>query len=74
VFSIVQAASTLAAAFRSLLEDVVLGFASGGIAGALVRVVRGSAWTDPRASLVVSRWALFGAGIALSTRLIEEVV
>jgi hypothetical protein len=70
---IVHAATTAATGLRSLFEDMALGFTTGGIAGVIVRVVRGSRWSEGHSTLVVGRWGLVGVVCALGWRLFNEI-
>jgi hypothetical protein len=56
----VQAAAALAADARSFLDDLGRGFVLGGVAGAIVVVLRKSRIPAARQTLVLSRWTLAG--------------
>jgi hypothetical protein len=57
---IVQVATTLVAEVRSPVDDVGRGFVVGGVAGAIVVVLRRSRLPPSRQVLVLSRWTLAG--------------
>lgn len=56
----VQAASAFAADVRSLVDDMSRGFVVGGVAGAVVVVLRKARIPDAKRSLILSRWTLAG--------------
>lgn len=55
-----QAASAFAADVRSLVDDMSRGFVVGGVAGAVVVVLRKARIPDAKRSLILSRWTLAG--------------
>jgi hypothetical protein len=70
----IQAASTLAADARSLVDDLGRGFMSGGIAGAVYVVFCRSRSSQARQALVISVCGLVGVSLALLIRILAEVI
>ena len=70
---VAHATSALEAGVRLLLQDIVLGFALGGIAGFVVRERHGSGWPEERRNLMVGRWGLVGVGFVLFLRALSEI-
>jgi hypothetical protein len=70
----VQAASTLAADVRSLVDDLGRGFMSGGIAGAVYVVLCRSRSAHARQALVISACGLVGVGVVLLAWIAMEVM
>lgn len=56
----VQAASATATDVRSLVDDISRGFVVGGVAGAIVVVLRKARIPEAKRSLILSRWTLAG--------------
>lgn len=70
---IVQAAAALAADARSFVDDIGRGFVLGGVAGAIVVVLRKSRIPAANQTLVLSRWALAGVVAFLLFLLVLQV-
>ena len=68
--SIVHAAAALAADIRSFVDDVGRGFVLGGVAGAIVVVLRKSRIPAASQPLILSRWTLAGVVAFLSLLLL----